>query len=71
MFDFISGLPDSLVFVICVLAMFLVCISFIWWFEFSNYRQQMDDLEKQPERWDEFLRTGDDYHFLKKGEGDE
>lgn len=66
MFDFISGLPDTLIFVICVLSMFLVCISFIWWFESSNYHQQMDDLEKQPERWAEFLETGDDYHFLKK-----
>jgi len=66
MFDFISGLPDSLIFVICVLSMFLVCISFILWFESSRYRKQMDDFEKQPELWDEFLRTGDDYHFLKK-----
>lgn len=64
MFEFIPGLPDTLVFVICVLAMFLVCISFIWWFESKECRQQKED-------WEEFLRTGDDYHFLKKGEGDE
>ena len=71
MLDFISGLPDTLVFVICVLAMFLVCISFIWWFESSSYRKQLDDFGKQPELWDKFKQTGDDYHFLKKGESDE
>jgi len=67
MVEFICGLPDTLIFVICVLAMFLVCISFIWWFESRNSNQQIDDLTKQPERWKKFKQTGDDYHFLKKG----
>ena len=64
MFDFISGLPDTLVFVIFVLSMFLACISFIWWFEHKEFKRQEKD-------WAEFLETGDDYHFLKKGEDDE
>lgn len=66
MFDFIESMPDTLVFVICVLFMFFVCISFIWWFESRNHSQQVDDLEKQPQRWNKFKQTGDDYHFLKK-----
>jgi hypothetical protein len=68
MLDFINSVPDSLLFVIYALSIFFVCISFVWWFESSNDRKQLEDFEKQPERWNEFLRTGDDYHFMKKGE---
>jgi hypothetical protein len=54
------------VLIVFLLSLKLVVFGFIWWFESRNYRKQMEDFEKQPERWNEFLRTGDDYHFLKK-----
>jgi len=68
MFDFITQSHPVLVVIVFLLSLKLVVFGFVWWFESSNYRKQMDDLEKQPERWGEFLRTGEDYHFLKKGE---
>lgn len=52
-------MPDSLVFVICILAIFFACISIVWLFERRAYLKQKEDYSK-------FLQTGDDYHFMKK-----
>lgn len=50
-----------------VLCFFFVLVSFLYWLEAERDNEEIKRQEKQiADDYQEFLRTGDDYHFLDK-----
>lgn len=70
MLDFIFNAPPFIKVMIFVLSLNIIWCGVVLWNETKKFKQLMKELKAQPERWSKFKETGDDYHFLKKGDQD-